>query len=87
MNTTMIYYVYVLLSDKDNKYYIGVSADLRRRISEHKNGFVKSTRNRRPFRLILKEGFGYKTEALRRERFLKSVAGRKYIAKVKQNVL
>lgn len=44
--------VYVLLSLKDNKRYIGSTIDIERRLQEHNGGGVASTRNRRP--LILK---------------------------------
>jgi len=46
------YYVYVLLSDKDNKFYTGFTNNLKRRFEEHQKGRVKSTKNRRPLKLI-----------------------------------
>ncbi|HTK03646.1 MAG TPA: GIY-YIG nuclease family protein [Alphaproteobacteria bacterium] len=44
--------VYVLISTKDGKRYIGSTNDLDRRFKEHNNGLVFSTKNRRP--LVLK---------------------------------
>lgn len=44
--------VYLLKSLKDFNNYIGSTSDLTRRINEHHNGFVKSTKNRRPLVLI-----------------------------------
>ena len=61
-----MYYVYLLKSDKDNKYYIGFSGDLKRRIREHLNGQVDATKHRHPVRLIYYEA--YETETLARER-------------------
>ena len=44
--------VYILKSLKDNKKYIGSTIDLKKRLSEHQKGLVKSTKYRRPFILI-----------------------------------
>ena len=75
----MMYIVYILKSCKDQKRYIGVTQDLRRRIFEHNGGKVKSTKNRRPLELIHKEEFRTKKEALIKEKFFKSGQGRQYI--------
>ena len=52
---TTMYYVYVLKSLKDGKGYIGSTTDLRRRIVEHAEGEVKSTKPRRPLELVYYE--------------------------------
>jgi putative endonuclease len=67
-----VYYVYVLKSSKDKKIYTGYSSDLKRRILEHKSGLVKSTRNRRPIKLIYYEAFLSEKDAKNREKYLKS---------------
>lgn len=72
-----MYYVYVIMSLKDRKFYTGFTADLRKRISEHNNGFTASTRFRRPFRLIYYEAYTHKNDAVRRERYLKSGMGKR----------
>ena len=51
----MFYYTYVLGSLKDNKFYIGYCSDLKKRLDEHRNGLVESTKNRRPFKLVYYE--------------------------------
>jgi putative endonuclease len=76
-----MYYVYVLYSEKDKHLYIGSTPDLRKRFLKHKTGLVRSTKNRRPFILIYYEAYLLKTDPLRREKFLKSGAGRKELAK------
>ncbi len=48
----MKFYVYILKSKKDGKMYIGSTKNLRIRINEHMKGEVKSTKDRRPFKLI-----------------------------------
>ncbi len=70
------YYVYVLLSSKDKKFYTGFTTDLKNRLTEHANGKVKSTKNRRPFKLIHYEYFINQADAKAREVFLKSGFGR-----------
>jgi putative endonuclease len=44
----MFYYVYVLLSLRDRKFYIGFTNNLRRRRGEHQRGKNISTTQRRP---------------------------------------
>ena len=73
------YYVYILLSIKDLKFYIGFTTDLKKRLIEHANGLVVSTRIRRPFKLIYYEYFINKEDAKARERFLKSGFGREQL--------
>ena len=76
-----MYYVYILQSIKDNKFYIGSTADLKRRVNEHEQGKVSSTRHRLPIKLICYEAYSKKDQGLRREKFLKSSDGRKDIKK------
>ncbi len=71
-----MYYVYVLLSLKDNKKYVGSTADIKKRFLQHQNGLVPSTKSRKPFRLLYYESFSSKKDALREEIFLKSGKGR-----------
>ena len=76
-----MFYVYILLSIKDNKFYIGCTKNLKRRILEHKRKKVKSTKDRLPLKLVCYEAYLSKTEALRREKFLKSSDGKKDLKK------
>ena len=75
-----MFYVYVLRSLKSNKRYIGFTAKQpEKRLEEHNLGSNKWTRVNKPFKLIYKERFLDKTEAIKREKFLKSGQGRKYL--------
>jgi putative endonuclease len=76
-NMKLKYCVYVLESQKDHKLYIGQSSNLKQRLSEHHRGNSKSTAPRRPLKLIFCEYFLSKTDALRRERYFKTTAGKK----------
>jgi len=81
------YYVYVLLSEKDNQFYTGYTSDLERRLREHNEGKVASTRRRRPFRLVYWEGCLNQQDATRREKYLKTAWGKRYIKNRLQNYL
>ncbi|GAB4369594.1 MAG: hypothetical protein Kow0042_11430 [Calditrichia bacterium] len=61
------YVVYVLLSEKDGGLYIGQTADLDARLKEHHWGKVKSTRGRRPLKLVYQERVPDRERALERE--------------------
>jgi putative endonuclease len=74
-----MFYVYVLRSLKDNKRYVGLTSDISRRLREHQNGLVKSTRHRRPFELIYYESYENKSEAMKREKFFKTGKGREFL--------
>ncbi|MCF7906149.1 GIY-YIG nuclease family protein [Candidatus Gracilibacteria bacterium] len=74
-----MYIVYILRSEKDNKRYIGMTQSLERRLKEHYNGQVKSTKNRRPLILFYTEKFSTKEEASLREEFFKTGKGREFL--------
>jgi len=76
-----MYYVYILVSRKDGNFYIGFTDDLKRRINEHEKGKVASTKNRLPIKLLCYEAYLFKSEAMRREKFLKSSDGKKDLKK------
>ena len=71
-----MFYVYILLSEKDNKRYIGCTENLDRRLAEHNSGLVKSTKNRRPLKLIYFEEYENKSDARKREKEIKAKKGK-----------
>ncbi|MDA3818057.1 MAG: GIY-YIG nuclease family protein [Prolixibacteraceae bacterium] len=73
------FYVYVLKSEKDGNNYVGFTGDLRKRLIEHEKGLVKSTANRRPLKLIYFEGCLSQYDATKREKYLKTSWGKRYI--------
>lgn len=75
----MYYYVYVLLSEKDNQFYTGYTSNINQRILLHNDGKVNSTKNRRPLKLIYWEGCLNQQDATRREKYLKSGNGKIYL--------
>jgi putative endonuclease len=73
------YYVYVLLSEKDHKFYVGITGDIKKRLEEHNSGKVSTTKNRRPLKLIYWEGCLNQQDAAKREKYLKTTWGKRYI--------
>lgn len=70
-------FIYLLLSKKDKKSYLGSTNDLDKRLNEHETGKCKSTKNRRPLKLIYSEKFKTLEKARIRENYLKTRKGRK----------
>ena len=75
-----MYYTYVLLSNRDNKFYIGYSADLRVRFNEHQEGKVTATQNRRPLMIVYYEACLNKQDAIKREKYFKTGFGRRFLS-------
>jgi putative endonuclease len=73
------YCVTVLRSKRDRKLYIGYSSNLKQRLSDHFNGKVDSTAPRRPLELIYCEYHSSKQDALRREGYFKTTAGKRAV--------
>jgi len=72
-------YVYVLRSEEDGQMYTGCTHDLRARFALHNAGKVPSTRDRRPFQLIYYEASWNEQDAFRREKYLKTTYGKRYL--------
>jgi len=75
------YYVYILKSLKSFSLYIGFTENLKTRLLEHNSGKNVSTKYKVPYDLIYFEGYRNKTDALGREKFLKSGSGGRFINK------
>lgn len=80
-NTTsnMFFYVYVLESKEDGNRYIGYTVNLKKRIEEHNKGKSFSTKARLPFKLVYFEGCLNQEDAKRRENYLKTTQGRRFL--------
>jgi putative endonuclease len=70
-----MYFVYIIKSLKDQKYYIGSTSDVEARLAYHNYGRQRSTKNRIPFTLVYTEQFASRIEAEARERQIKSYKG------------
>ncbi len=75
----MFYYIYVLKSEKDNKFYTGYSENLKLRFEQHKKGRVVSTQKRQPLKLVYYEACLNKKDATHREKYFKTHLGKLFI--------
>ena len=71
------YCVYVLYSLKDKRFYIGYTEDLEERLSRHHKGDNTSTKHQRPLELVHCEYYYLKSDATRREIYLKTTKGKR----------
>ena len=71
-------YVYILQSTVDGSQYVGMTQDPDGRLAWHNAGYVKATKSKRPWVRIYLESFESRIEARRREKYLKSAAGRRF---------
>ncbi len=81
------FYIYILQSCVDQGLYIGYSTDLKQRLMSHQRGEVRSTKIRKPFKLIHYEYFINSNDAKSRERYLKSGYGRDQLKQFLKNTL
>lgn len=75
-----MYYLYIIRSMTDKKFYTGITDNIDRRLAEHNSYKVstKSTVNRTDFRLLYVEEYETRVLARLREKFWKSGQGREY---------
>ena len=78
-------FIYILLSEKINKTYTGSTTDLDRRLKKHNSGNNFFTKRYAPWKLFYKEEYQNLSEARKREKYLKTCAGRKFIKKLFDN--
>lgn len=73
------FYTYVLMSEKDLKFYTGATNNLDKRLEQHNVGLVSSTKHRLPVILIYYEACLDKHDAFQREKYLKTGMGKRYL--------
>ena len=79
----MPYWVYILQNEITGKLYKGQTSDLDKRMERHnthESGSMRYTyKQRGSWRLIFSEEYSTRSEAMKREKFLKSGQGREWI--------
>ena len=76
-----LFFVYVLRSEKRDRYYIGSTQDVAQRLAQHNAGMMKGTRGLRPWRLVHAEAWETRAQARQREGQIKSWKNRAYLEK------
>ena len=77
-----MYFVYILISEKVQRTYVGYSDNVERRLTQHNAGQVTATKYRRPLRIFHLEEFQTMKEAKARELWWKSGSGRNELKKL-----
>jgi putative endonuclease len=73
------HFVYVIESERDASYYVGSTHNVRHRLVQHNDGWTRSTKSKRPWKVVHVEEFACKSDALRREKAIKRMKSRRYI--------
>ncbi|HQB28302.1 MAG: GIY-YIG nuclease family protein [Bacteroidales bacterium] len=79
------FYVYALISEKDNVIYVGMATNCEIRLKEHNAGKSKYTKAHRPWQLFYKEFVGKSEDARKREKYFKSAAGKRRLKAILDN--
>ena len=66
-----MYYVYIIESEVDSSFYTGYTKDLQNRLKKHNDDRSGYTARKKPWKIVYAEEFIEKTEAIKRENFLK----------------
>jgi len=83
-----MFYVYLLECKDDKSWYVGYTDDLRARVKRHNDGTgARTTSLKQNWRIIYYEAYLLKSDALGREKFLKSGSGRIFLKKQLKNYL
>ena len=76
----MIHQLYIIYSSKTDRYYIGVSKELEKRLHRHNQGTSRSTKTGAPnWKLVYKEEHPNRSAAMKRESYLKRMKSRMYL--------
>ena len=83
-----MYFVYILFSEKLDRYYVGTTDNVERRLYEHNSGFYNGvfTSKGIPWRLCLSYSCDTSDKAYALERFIKRMKSRKFIEKILDDV-
>jgi len=77
-----MYFVYILYSEKCDRYYIGYCADTKARLQRHNAGMVTATRNCRPYIIKATKSLETEIEARKEEHRLKKAKNRNYLERL-----
>ena len=75
----MKHFVYVLKSQNNWRFYVGMTTNIEKRVREHNSGYTKSTKGYTPWLLFFFEEYETREEARKREIYLKSGIGKEKI--------
>ena len=77
-----MFHTYILQSEKDNSFYIGYTKNIGNRLFKHNNSKTGYTASKKPWKLVYFESFETKTEAIKRENFIKAQKSSEFISEL-----
>jgi len=77
-----MFWIYILQSEKNGRYYIGSTNNIERRLSEHNSGKTRSLKFIRPLKLVFKKPYESESEVKLMERKLKKYKSREIIDRI-----
>jgi putative endonuclease len=80
-----VFYIYILFSQGLQRYYVGSTQAVEKRLQEHNSGKSLSTRAGMPWELVHLEPFTTRAEAMHSERKIKARGISRYLADIKNN--
>jgi len=83
----MFFFVYIIYSPSLDKYYVGYTTDLEKRLSDHNAGISDFTSQQVDWQLKYSEKFPTRSDAIKREREIKKKKSRKFIEWLISNAL
>jgi len=80
-----MWFVYIIYSNKIDRYYVGYTDELEWRLERHNQGWGRYTKRGIPWELVYDEKYKTKSEAIKREREIKRKKSRKYLEELVRN--
>ncbi|MCX6165683.1 MAG: GIY-YIG nuclease family protein [Ignavibacteriae bacterium] len=80
-----MFFTYIIQSEKDNSFYIGFTSDLEKRLKFHNEGLSPYTSKKIPWKLVYFEQYNNKSNALKREYFLKKQKNKEFYLRLIKN--
>ncbi|MFQ5822136.1 MAG: GIY-YIG nuclease family protein [Candidatus Heimdallarchaeota archaeon] len=77
-----MFYLYILYSKSHDRYYVGQTDNLEKRLERHNSGMVSSTKSFVTWKLVYSENYATRSEAVKREREIKRKKSRGYIERL-----
>jgi putative endonuclease len=74
-----MFFTYILYSEKFDRFYIGQTNDLVKRILRHNNGHVHSTKAFKPWKIVYFKEFETRADSMNYETYLKNKKSKDFI--------
>ena len=79
---TVAFFLYILQSESTGRYYVGQTQDIEVRIAYHNANYSLALKNRGPWKLVYSEQYATRSEAVRREGYIKRQKDRRFIERL-----